>query len=183
MFWEFVATLFAGLGTAGVVLFARGLSRRLARLGSTSRWIVPKWAIPVGAGLGMLAFQIYSEYSWFEHQRGLLPETVQVVRTVEQTAVWRPWSYLVPQTVRFMALDVAGAAPHPQRPHLILADLYLFERRMSARRIPQVIHCRAPARADFSQDLPLPKPGERLSEHWHALPLEHPLVTALCPRE
>ncbi|CAM5224284.1 hypothetical protein ALON55S_01165 [Alishewanella longhuensis] len=71
---------------------------------------LPNWIIPVFAGAGMLGFQIYSEYNWFDHQRSLLPPGVEVVRTAKESSGWRPWSYLYPQTMRFIAADVKNAA-------------------------------------------------------------------------
>jgi hypothetical protein len=54
MIWELLATIFAGLGAAGLVMAFRAIFKKL-----------PKWLIPAGAGLGMLFFQVYNEYSWY----------------------------------------------------------------------------------------------------------------------
>lgn len=172
MFWEFVATVFAGLGAAGVALLLRALSARR----------LPRWLVPACAGLGMLGFQVYTEYTWFAHQQSLLPDGVAVVRTVEEQALWRPWSYFAPQTVRFMALNVGDASVNSQHPNLVLAELYLFERRRSARRIPQVIDCGRGARADFSRDLRFPEPGQALSNDWYPLAADDPMLTSVCDR-
>ncbi|EIW89992.1 hypothetical protein AGRI_03829 [Alishewanella agri BL06] len=172
MLWEFIATIFAGLGAAGIALFIRTLSRKKA----------PRWLIPVFAGAGMLGFQIHSEYSWFEHQSSRLPEGVEVVRTVQETAPWRPWSFWYPQTLRFIAADIQNAAVNQRNPELMLVDLYFFERRMSARRVPQVIHCTANARADFTEALQIPAPGDALTEDWRPLEAEDPLLALVCAK-
>ena len=62
MFWTFVATIFSGLGAAGIALGIRALTRKKA----------PKWIIPAFAGAGMLAYLVYGEYNWFEHKQTLL---------------------------------------------------------------------------------------------------------------
>lgn len=46
MIWELLATIFAGLGAAGLVMAFRAVFKKL-----------PKWLIPAGAGLGMLFFR------------------------------------------------------------------------------------------------------------------------------
>jgi len=70
MFWELIATVFAGLGGAGIALLLRKLTKQ-----ST-----PKWLVPVFAGGAMLGFQIQGEYDWYDHQASLLPEGVVVVK-------------------------------------------------------------------------------------------------------
>ena len=85
MLWEWLATVFAGLGAAGVMLSLRFFIKRL-----------PKWSIPASAGLGMIVFQVYSEYTWFEHTKSLLPATAVVVAEVAETAPYKPWSYYYP---------------------------------------------------------------------------------------
>lgn len=173
MLWELIATIFAGLGAAGIALTIRFISRKKA----------PRWLIPVFAALGMLGFQVQSEYSWYQHQAGLLPDGVVVVRAVEQRAVWRPWSYLYPQTLRFIAADIANAAPNQRNNAIWLVDLYFFERRLSAKRVPQVVHCQQQARADFTEQLHIPAPGEAVSRAWHKLDNNDPLLLALCQRQ
>ena len=170
MFWELIATLSAGLGAAGIALVLRTLTLKK----------LPNWIIPVFAGAGMLGFQIYSEYTWFSHQRSLLPAGVEVVRTAQESSGWRPWSYLYPQTMRFIAADIKNAATNQQNPALVLVDLYFFERRMSARRVPQVIHCQQQARADFTAELEIPAADEAVSVAWYKLAADDRLLQLLC---
>lgn len=95
MFWHFVATISAGLGAAGIALIIRSLTRQKA----------PKWLIPVFAGLGMLSYQIYTEYTWFDHKVSLLPDTATVVDRQQEQVIWRPWSLIKAQTTVFTVLD------------------------------------------------------------------------------
>lgn len=120
MLWEFLATLFAGLGAAGVVLIAKTLLRGR----------MPKWALPAAAGLGMLGFQVYSEYTWFAHTRAQLPQGARVVAEVPSRAWYKPWSYAVPQVLQFVAADTQNIAVENESRRV---NLYFFERRMSAK--------------------------------------------------
>lgn len=172
MLWELLATVFAGLGAAGVALALRAFTKRR----------LPAWAIPVFAGSAMLGFQIYSEYTWFSHQRSLLPEDVIVVRTVEETAPWRPWTYVVPQTVRFIAVEVSEDSINQLNRELVLANVFLFERRMAARQIPQIFHCGASARANLSDDLTIPTPDSALDDQWTPLEPTDELLQAVCKK-
>lgn len=172
MFWELLATVFAGLGAAGIVLSLRFLTARR----------LPRWTIPMSAGAAMLAFQIYSEYTWFSHQKSLLPNDVVVAKNIEETSVWRPWTFFAPQTIRFIAVRVSEGAINKLNPDVVLAELYFFERRHMAKKVPQVFHCAEMARADFSEELKIPEPGDKAGEQWLALPADDPVLLAVCQK-
>ena len=61
-------------GAAGIMMMIRLFIKKL-----------PKWLVPAAAGLGMIGFQVYSEYTWFSHTRSLLPESAVVVAEVRKT--------------------------------------------------------------------------------------------------
>lgn len=170
MFWEFIATICAGLGAAGIALIARMISAKK----------LPSWIVPAFAGAGMLAFQVYSEYTWFSHQKSLLLEGVKVVKAVEETSSWRPWTFIRPQVVRFMAVEVGPGAVNQINPDLVLVNVYLFERRQSAKRVHQVFHCEQGARTDFGDHLEIPLSGEALDEQWISLAEDDPLLVEVC---
>ena len=118
MFLELLAVIIAGLAGAGVMmLIARITGNRL-----------PKWLVPVAAGAAMLGTTISSEYSWFSRTSGNLPDGLEVVQTVESTAIYRPWTYLFPYTDRFVAVDQDNVRENADQADLFLADLYFFGR-------------------------------------------------------
>lgn len=117
MFWNFVATVFAGLGAAGIALGIRTLTRKKA----------PKWIIPVFAGLGMLSYLVYGEYNWFELKKSQLPSEAVVVSQEVKQVPWRPWTYLVPQVMSFTVLDTASIQSTPNDRNVHMFYLYRFE--------------------------------------------------------
>lgn len=117
MFWTFVATVFAGLGAAGIALGIRTATRKRA----------PKWIIPVFAGAGMLAYLIQGEYTWFEHKKSQLPEETVVVSQEEHQLPWRPWTYLVPQVTSFTVLDTNSIESTENDRNVLMFYLYRFE--------------------------------------------------------
>lgn len=119
MVWNLVATVFAGLGAAGIALILRSLTRKK----------LPKWIVPVAAGLGMLGYSIYNEYTWFEFKTSQLPEGSVVVSYEANSMIWRPWTFLFPMTDTFTVLDRNSVA-HQVTDDGTLAQLvlYRFER-------------------------------------------------------
>lgn len=129
MIWNLVATVFAGLGMAGVALILRMMSRNK----------LPKWLIPVFAGAGMLACQIYIEYSALDLIKSRLPEGTVVVETETESMVWRPWTYLVPLKTAFTALDVKNLDRREldTGEQVVRFMLYRFEKRHVTQAHPQ----------------------------------------------
>lgn len=166
MLYEFIATIAAGFALAGVAL----LMQHLAKLAKKK---TPKWLVPIFAGIGMLFFQIHQEYHWYDQQTTSLPERMVVVKTIEDSAWFRPWTYLKPQTIRFMAVDKGNIQIYNDKPHIKLINLYLFERRMSTKTIPQLIDCQQKTRANSLQDL-------EVSANWIKLTDTDELIKAIC---
>lgn len=100
MIWHLIAAAFAGLGSAGVALLTRRLSKGR----------VPRWAVPAAAGLGILGYQVYFEYTWVEHRLAQLPPDAQLIETWSTPAFWRPWTHLWPMTTGFTVVDTNSLA-------------------------------------------------------------------------
>lgn len=120
MFWHLIAAVSAALGAAGIAL--------LLRLASGKR--LPRWIIPAFAGLGMLGYQIHTEYSWAAHKQQQLPATATVVSIEQDGTFWRPWTYLFPLTSAFSVVDRTSMTErHIDDQHMVEFILYHFERR------------------------------------------------------
>lgn len=177
MLFEFIATIAAAFGMAGLALIITHLSKLAGKR-------APKWLIPLFAAIGMFAFQINQEYSWYGQQVAKLPKGVVVVKTAESSEWFRPWSYAKPHIFRFIAADSENARANVDSPSVYLVDLYLFERRRSVQKVQQVIDCATPARADYvlqDKDSTL-----TIDEHvkqttvWRSLAKDDPLYNTIC---
>lgn len=133
MFWEIIATVFAGFLLAGLVLPIRLFFKK-----------VPKWIVPAAAGLGMIGFQVYSEYTWADNTIAKLPDSTIVVAKVPSSTWFRPWSYVAPQTFQFVALDTESITSNPSNPKIKQANLYFFERRNIAYPLGISVDCQQP---------------------------------------
>ncbi|WP_296402499.1 hypothetical protein [Psychrobacter sp.] len=178
MIYEFIATVTAGFGMAGIAMILRQLAKLMGRK-------APKWLIPIFAGFGMLGFQIHQEYHWDKQQLQTIPESVQVIKNVEGSLWYRPWSYIKPQVIRFMASGEAKTidrAISSTTDDIRLSNLYLFERRISTKVIPQLVNCTHPATTTLTQSTSEAKLTaanfKQLS--WHTLAINEPLYQAVC---
>lgn len=135
MFWNLLATVFCGLGAAGVAMGIRAITAKRA----------PKWLIPVFAGLGMLGYLVYGEYTWFEHKKSLLPAEAVIVSTEQEGIYFRPWTFLFPYVTAFSAVDVNGIQPVPNSDGVKQFVLYRFEQTVtdSVSHRPYLLNCQS----------------------------------------
>ena len=177
MLFEFIATIAAAFGMAGLALVITHISKLAGKR-------APKWLTPLFAAIGIFAFQIHQEYNWYTQQVNLLPKGVNVVKTAQSTQWFRPWSYVKPQILRFIAADTGNASVQVDDPNMHLVNLYLFERRRSVQKILQVIDCETPARADYV--IPAQDSTLTIDEHvkqttaWRTLSEMDPLFITVC---
>lgn len=175
MIYEFIATITAGFGMAGIAMIIRHLTKFAGKQ-------APKWLIPIFAAIGMLGFQIHQEYNWQQQQIDRLPEQVKVVKTVEGQAWYRPWSYLKPQVIRFMAVEAGeplGSDINPTTADIRRSNIYLFERRISTKIIPQLVNCQKPAITSLTIKAPLSTATVKQLQ-WQPLAADDEILQAVC---
>lgn len=165
MFLELLAVIIAGIAGAGVMMLVAKLTGNR----------LPKWLVPVAAGAAMLGTTISSEYSWFSRTSGNMPDGLEVVQTVESTAVYRPWTYLAPYTDRFVAVDTENIRENAEQADLFLADLYFFGRWSTVQSVEVMVNCDTGQRAD-------PALGDGSPPVWREVPADDPIVTGVCQR-
>lgn len=170
MFFELIAVIVAGFAAAGVVLIVNRLSG--GRL--------PRWLTPAGAGAAMIAMTIYSEYAWFDQTLSALPDSVVVARTVEDRAIYRPWTYLAPYVDRFIAVDRASIRSNDKAPGQVMVDLILFGRWAPVRRVPVLMDCENPRRADLVDDVRFDADGRVVNADWRAVDPNDAVLRAVC---
>ncbi|WP_425099035.1 hypothetical protein [Tropicibacter sp. S64] len=118
MFLELIAVFVAGFVGAGAALALTKLTGGR----------MPKWLVPVGAGLAMIVATMSLEYSWYDRTRAGLPEGTIVLSSEAGGAPWRPWSYVLPLTDRFWSVDPASMLSNPDAPGRHIAQIVRYGR-------------------------------------------------------
>ena len=170
MLLEFVGTVMAGLA-AGMLVFAlRGWKPHL----------VPKWLLPVAAGAAMILATISSEYGWYGRVSAQLPETFVVAQTVEETAPWRPWTYLAPYVSRFVAVDQGTARTNARVPDQRIVDLYFFGRWAPLQRVTVLWDCAGNRTATLGEGTEFGEDGQVAGADWQPIAADDPILRAAC---
>lgn len=173
MFFELIATITAGVGAGGLAVLLR----------KASRGALPRWLTPLAAGTAMIAFAIWSEYSWYGRTAGTLPEGVEVSSVNESRKIYRPWTYLVPMIDRFVAIDTATARTNPDLPGQKLVDVYLVGRWSPNFRVNMVLDCDGNRRADLIEGFELDTAGRVPEDAWRPLDQDDPLIVTACKED
>lgn len=170
MLFELIGTIVAGAVTALLVWALR----------RTLKGRLPGWLTPAAAGLAMLLTTISSEYGWYDRTRATMPQGMVVAQTVEETALYRPWTYAKPYVSRFVAVDQAAIRTHPEHPDQRIVDLVFYGRWAKLAKVPVLFDCAQAQRADILDGVDFGDDGAVLNAEWTGLPDNDPILQAAC---
>lgn len=167
MVFILIATVAIGLGAAGLMLALTRLSGGRA----------PRWAAPVAAGLAMVAFMLWNEYTWYDRARESLPQGAVVAETYPYSSVFQPWTLVVPRVARFA---VVGVPSQVGDSGLTVASVILIERLEPPQSVLQLFDCAGARRALLAgpgEGGPLALPDD---PPWVEAGADDPLIRAAC---
>lgn len=169
MILEFIAAFSAGFALFGLTMLVNRLTgRRLAR-----------WAYPAAFAAGMMGFAIWSEYTWAA--RTTAPDTPwRVVETTEARSWFRPWTWVVPQTDRVLALDLRFTRVHPAQPDLIQTRVVRMARFIPESGFLAVMDCAAWQLAPLLAGVELQADGTLEGADWAPMPEGDPVMVGAC---
>jgi hypothetical protein len=170
MLFTFIGTIVLGLGAAGTWMLVTKALRIPA----------PRWTIPVVAGGAMLIFHVYIEYSWFSRTAASFPPRVEVARPETYRSPLQPWTWVVPQVNRFIAVDTGQVKTHPDHPPLAIAEVAFVTRYYPTITTRQLYDCAAARRADILADTTFGADGLPERIDWIALEPDDAVRSIVC---
>ncbi|WP_417809234.1 hypothetical protein [Thioclava sp.] len=174
---DFISTIAAALFVGLIVFLLSHMSKKYRGVA------LPKWMMPTAAGMTIIVYSIWIEYTWYPHMRAEMPKSVVVLQAVDESVPWRPWTYLMPMVVRFMAVD-SDKVIHPvaSAPQLAETDLLLIGRWRPVQTVPTVYDCKTGSRADLIGGATLSPDGTLSGAQWMKLPEQDPGLKAVCSK-
>lgn len=170
MFIELIATIFAGIAAAGLMMLVNfATARRL-----------PRWLTPVAAGLGMIAATVSNEYTWYDRTANALPDGMTVAVTGTEQSWVRPWTQAWPYTERFIAVDTGNARRNDNIPGQVLTDIYFFGRWSPVSKAPMLFDCTGQRSALLIDGAAFAEDGSVSDADWQPLPPGDPLLGTAC---
>ena len=166
---ELIAALIAA-ASLGLLVWA--LRRRFTGL--------PKWSVPLAAAMGLIVFTIWSEYNWYSRVSAALPSELEVVAVQDEAMPLRPWTYLKPIKMRFVALDHRKTLAHPQKEGLRMVTLYSFSRWKPVSEGLMAIDCTGSRQVLVVDGVTITDQGDLVGGDWLAAPAGDPLQQIAC---
>lgn len=169
MFFELVGTVMAGIAAALFIWAVRHWKPGL-----------PAWVLPVGAGSAMLAAAVSTEYGWYGRISRQLPETFVVAQRIDEESPLRPWTYVMPFTSRFVAVDTGSLRTNPQVPDQRMIDLYFFGRWAPLQRVTVLWDCAGNRTATLGEGTEFGEDGQVAGADWQPIAADDPILRAAC---
>ena len=170
MFIHLLATLVLGAVAAGLVyIIARPFG-----------WKPPGVVYPMAAALGILAYTVYDEYSWYSRVSSTLPTRLNVVRTYATSMPYQPWTYAVPRVYRFDAVDLGSSRTNPNAPELTMVEMQRVTRNVSSEKISSIIDCKNQRYAEIDRETEFAETGLPTNAKWLNLADHTVLRKAIC---
>ena len=160
------------LGALAVAILAACIAFIVRRMTG----LFPRWIIPASAGIAMLGFTLWNDYTWFGRTVSGLPDTVRVADSFGSRNVLQPWSLLVEPVSRFRAVDLTSLARVSTEPDIRRAAVFLVARFTPTFVTPQLFDCTRGARADAVPGADTMPPDAA----WTSLEAASPLLRAVC---
>ena len=171
MLFVLLGTFIAGIGAAGAAVVVYKFILRRPR---------PKGAIPISAGIAMIALQIVLDYGWYSRATADFGDDVVVLQTAQGTSLLQPLSFLIPRTDRFLALNKTTIRTNENLPGIKLAEVFQAEKDGPTNSVLQLIDCPGKRRADWTGSMPPSMHDLESKTKWYSLDTEAPLLHAAC---
>jgi hypothetical protein len=170
MYVDIITIIAAGFAAAGVALILNRLTGRR----------LPRWIIPAFAGAGMIAMSLTNEYRWYPRTLTLLPAGFEVISTVDYSAPFSPWTYLVPYVNRFAAVDVAGVQRNANAPDMRLTNVVFFHRWQPVQLRTALFDCAQGRTALLQDNAVFKEDGTVQVSRWDQTGLDDPATALVC---
>lgn len=170
MFLTIIGAIVLAVAIAGVVQLAYRVAGRKP----------PRGTLPLAAGLALVVFFIWNDYSWYQRTAGELPDEVKVARTYPSTSKLQPWTYIKPHVTRFSAVDTASLKRNDKAPGYVLADIFLIERYVPTIKTAQLYDCDGNRRTDIMEGTALGDDGLPDNAQWYDLEAGDAFKTLIC---
>lgn len=167
---DILGALAAGLGLLGLALM---LNRLILRN------YFGRWLYPATVAAGMLAFTMWSEYSWPSRAVASQPALVLAAHN-QHSVAYRPWTYVWPQQTQLITVNTAMLDRHALNPALVMTQLVLIGRWRPLQSVLAIFDCANHASVAVEDGVTLNPDGTLEGATWTELAASDPVLATVC---
>ena len=170
------------LTLVGAIVFGIAVAGTLLLAINVLRVPIPRWSIPAAAGLSVLGFSIYLDYTWFGRLEAALSPRSVIAETYGDASPFKPWTFLARPTTRFVAVDAESLKRVRGAPNVVQAIVVGVARWQPTWTRPMLFDCARPRRADLAAAPVVGADGELVGVDWVVVDPEDGLRLAVRDR-
>jgi len=103
---------------------------------------LPKFVLPMIAGISLLSFNAYMRYSWSDRTVEALPGEVTVLKEYRFSNIMEPWTYLVPRVSHFIAADSTQTRTNEEHPEIIMGATVMLQEHQPTLNMTVMVNCK-----------------------------------------
>ena len=102
---------------------------------------LPKFLLPVLAGVSLLAFNAYMRYTWGDRTAESFPPEVVVLKEYRHSNLFEPWTYLIPRVSHLIAADTTQTRVNPEHPEIKLGATVMVQEHQPTLNMTVLVNC------------------------------------------
>ncbi len=170
--FQLVATLMIGVLAASVTFILYRISPRF----------FPRVIIPFAAAIAMIAYNIWHETTWYARTSTVLTEEFVLLGKGEPVkSLMSPWTFVVPRTDNFFALDKRTIQPLPNSDGRYLVQVLDVGRFYPAKRTSRIVDCTTREQAMIDAATKFDADGLPADLKWTKITAGNRLADEVCP--
>lgn len=102
---------------------------------------LPKFLLPMLAGVVLLSFNAYMRYTWGDRTAEAFPPEVVVLKEYRFSTLFEPWTYLYPRVSHFIAADTTQTRTNPNHPEIIMGSTVMMQEHQPTLEMTVLVNC------------------------------------------
>jgi hypothetical protein len=102
---------------------------------------LPKFVLPMLAGISLLTFNAYMRYTWGDRVAAAFPPEVVVLHEYRFSSLFEPWTFLYPRVSHFIAADTTQTRTNADHPEIVMGATVMMQEHQETLNMTVLVNC------------------------------------------
>ncbi|WP_135076538.1 hypothetical protein [Terasakiella sp. SH-1] len=103
---------------------------------------LPKFILPMLAGVTLLGFNAYMRYTWGDRTAEAFPPEVVVLKEYRHSNLFEPWTFLWPRVSHLIAADTTQTRTNANYPDVIMGSTVMMQEHQDTTEMSVLVNCK-----------------------------------------